>query len=188
MKYYRKYQWKSLLALATRLLAMMVFLPQAQAFNSEDNIAFSVTGNIINGSCNVEAPTAIKLGMAYRGDLAVAGANSVNVPFTLTLTDCAPGLSEATAIFSGTPYNDPAYKDAIYANDVANGAQGLGLQIFNYDGRPLVNLANGVSYVFPVDSQTNSSQLRLIARMYSPYGTTTSGDFSSTVTINFTYK
>ncbi|ROW50198.1 fimbrial protein, partial [Cronobacter malonaticus] len=50
-----------------------------------------------------------------------------------------------------------------------------------------VNLANGVSYSVPIKADTHSGMLSLIARMYSPLGKPTAGDFSSSVTINFIY-
>lgn len=175
--------------LVMALLVCEMLLPfQTRAAGSQDTINFSVTGNIIRPSCNIEAPNVVKLGTFNRQELSVPGANSASIPVQLKLTGCNNGLSEATATFSGTPYDNGAMGTAIYANQYENGATGLGLQLINADGKPLVNLANGVSYSVPLDADTHSGNLRMIARMYSPDGKPGAGDFTSSVTINFTYQ
>ena len=94
-----------------------------------------------------------------------------------------------TIAFSGTPYTaDPAYSQAIYANELANGAQDVGLQLLNLDGNALVNLANGVTYTMPLNTETGRKVLSFMARMYTPHGAPTPGNFKSAVTLNFTYE
>ncbi|WP_407657853.1 MULTISPECIES: fimbrial protein [Limnobaculum] len=61
----------------------------------------------------------------------------------------------------------------------------MGLQLFNND--PVVSLGNNTSYVLNIDATTQSTALVMAARMYTPHGAPTAGDFGATVTINFTY-
>ncbi|EOI3488693.1 fimbrial protein SthD [Cronobacter sakazakii] len=178
-------RWRRM-ALALLISNALIPVPGLAA-GSQDTINFSVTGTIIRPSCNIEAPSVVKLGTFNRQDLSIAGANSASIPVLVKLTGCTAGLSEATAQFSGQPYDNGAMGTAIYANQAENGAGDLGLQLINFDGKPLVNLANGVSYSVPIKADTHSGMLSLIARMYSPLGKPTDGDFSSSVTINFIY-
>ncbi|WP_373326458.1 fimbrial protein [Cronobacter turicensis] len=170
------------------LICDALFPLTGRAGGGQSTINFSVSGNIIRPSCNVEAPNVVKLGTFNRQELSIPGANSASIPVQIKLTGCTGGLSEATATFSGQPYDNGAMGTAIYANQYENGATGIGLQLISADGKPLVNLANGVSYSVPVDADTHSGNLRMIARMYSPEGKPGAGDFSSSVTINFVYQ
>ncbi|WP_312980271.1 fimbrial protein [Atlantibacter sp.] len=161
---------------------------RADAFNSQETLAFTVTGNIVNAVCHVDTPSTVDLGVWRRQDLSVKGGSSTTVPVELRLTECATGVTEATASFTGTPYNNDAWAQVLYANTRDDGAQDVGLQLVNGDGKPPVNLANGAHYAFALNSQSKSGQLILLARMFSPGGSPGAGEFSSAVTINFAYK
>ncbi|MCE9994465.1 fimbrial protein SthD [Enterobacter asburiae] len=169
------------------MLLLLIYAWPGAAFNSQDTVNFTVKGNIIQPLCTVNVPSQIDLGSYARQDLSVAGANRANVPFTITLTDCSRGLTQAVVSFSGTPYDDGEWGTVLYANQVAEGAKGLGLQLYNNDGNARVNLANGVSYPFQIDEQTAAGALHIIARMYSPEGKPTAGDFHTAITLNFSY-
>ena len=163
------------------------------AYNTQDVINFQVTGNIIDGSCNVTKPEVVDLGNYYWKDFAVPGGNTGNVPVTINFDSCTAGLSQATVTFSGAPYSeDPAYASVIYANQVAaeaGGATDVGLQMFIRDREhPIsgVALANGVSYPVAIENETGS--MTFYARMYTPHGTPTPGAFSSVVTLNVVYN
>ncbi|MNB93186.1 S-fimbrial adhesin protein SfaS precursor [compost metagenome] len=170
------------------VLALLLFAHAAAAYNDQDVVNFSVSGNITQSICSVTVPGRVDLGVYARQDLAFAGAHSANIPFTINLTGCTQGLTRATVTFTGMPYDDGSWGSVIYANQADAGAQGIGLQIYNADGASPVNLANGVSYTFPVDAQTAGGNLTLIARLYSPEGKSTAGEFSSAVTLNFIYN
>ena len=171
------------------LLAITLVLPFASmAYDTQSTVNFSVSGEIIQPVCTVNVPSSVELGTFNRQDLSIAGANSKTIPVTISLTECSPGLTQATVTFSGQPYDDGVWGTTIYANQAPNGVEGLGLQLFNMDGKPLVNLANGVNYSFPVNTESRSGNLLFAARMYSPSGNTTKGSFSSSVTLTFTYK
>ncbi|MFV0549310.1 MAG: fimbrial protein [Limnobaculum xujianqingii] len=166
-------------------LISMVF--NAAAYNDSDSVPLNVTGSIYASSCTVTFPGDINLGTYYRQNISIAGANTSDVPVTVNLTDCSPFISKATATFSGTSYTeDSGYGAILYANSIADGAQDLGLQLFNSD--PVVPLGNNTTYVVNIDPVTKSVSLNMTARMYTPHGSPTAGDFSAAVTINFTYQ
>lgn len=162
---------------------------QTMAYNTSDTIQVQVTGQIITAVCEVGLDNTVSLGQVARQDLSVPGGNSAPTAFVVKLFQCSPELSKVTITFSGTPYTaDPAFSQVIYANELADGAQDVGLQILNMDGNSFINLANGVDYTMPLDTETHSKMLYFIARMYTPHGTPTSGNFKSAVTLSFTYQ
>lgn len=172
----------------TTLLALLLS-GQTLAYHSSDTIQVQVTGQIIAAVCDVAMDNTVDLGQIAQRDLAVPGGNSAPKNFSVTLTQCSPELTGVTIAFSGTPYTaDPAYSQAIYANELADGAKDVGLQLLNADGNTLINLANGVNYIAPLDPNAGSNVLHFISQMYSPHGTPSAGDFKSAVTLNFTYQ
>ncbi|WP_157953009.1 fimbrial protein [Limnobaculum parvum] len=159
----------------------------AVAYNASDTVPINVTGAIYASSCTVTFPGDIDLGTYYRQNISVAGAHTPEVMVTVNLTGCSPFISKATASFSGTPYaEDTGFGAYLYANNIADGAHDLGLQLFNND--LTVSLGNNTSYMVNIDGTTQSASLVMAARLYTPHGTPTAGDFSATVTINFTYN
>ncbi|WP_168189641.1 fimbrial protein [Limnobaculum zhutongyuii] len=168
-------------------LGLMGMVFNAAAYNDSDSVPFNVTGSIYASSCTVTFPGDINLGTYYRQNISVAGANTSDIPVAVSLTDCSPFISKATASFSGTAYTEDAgYGSTLYANSIVGGAQDLGLQLFNSD--PMVSLGNNANYVINIDPSTKSASLNMTARMYTPHGSPTAGDFSAAVTINFTYQ
>lgn len=171
------------------MLAVLLMPFHVLAYNANDTIQVQVTGQIITAVCEVAVDNSVDLGQIAKSDLSVAGGNSESVPFSATLTKCSPELSQVTISFSGSPYaDDPAYANAIYANELTDGAKDVGLQLLNVDGESFVNLANGVDYTAPLTPGADSKVIHFIGRMYSPHGTPTAGDFKSSVTLNFTYQ
>lgn len=161
----------------------------AFAFKNSDAINVNITGEIVSPSCNVDVTDTVELGQYLRAELSIPGANSGLVPVDINLSGCSDQTSSATITFTGTPYSaDPSFASAIYANDIAEGTQDIGLQLFNLDGKPLTNLANGVSYNVPINTETGTSTFKLASRLYSPHGAPTAGDFKATVTLNFSYQ
>lgn len=176
-------------AIAVGILPLCLFTPgKLLAFDASSVVQVQVTGTIIATSCQVDVPQEVNLGEVSRQDISVPGGNSGTMVVTLKLSQCSPQLTQATVSFTGSPYtDDPAYANAIYASQTTDGAKDIGLQLFNIDGKALVNLANGVSYNFPIQADTHTGLLSIGARMYTPHGAPTAGDFKSAVTVNFTY-
>lgn len=147
------------------------------AYNTADAVDINVTGLIYADPCTVTVPDTISLGQYARADIAVAGGNTATIPFTIKMTNCPATTTKAAISFNGVPYPDPNYASAIYANSAANPAQDLGLQLFNLDGKSLVNLANNVTYTVDINSNTHEANLPVAARMYTPHGKVTAGVF-----------
>ena len=76
--------------------AFVAGLPSALAYNTQDVINFSVTGNIVAGSCNVSYPATVELGTYLPTDFINEGDSTDNVPFTVSFTNCSPSLTKAT--------------------------------------------------------------------------------------------
>ena len=74
-------------------MVFMLSVSPAMAYTDRNDIEFHVTGNIIDGSCNVTKPEAVDLGKYYWKDFAVAGGNTGNVPVTIAFDSCTAGLS-----------------------------------------------------------------------------------------------
>lgn len=158
----------------------------AEDHNIQGTRDITFHGRIAAGTCNVTKPETVELGKYYKGDFSVAGGNTGNVPVTISFDNCDSEISQATVIFTGTPYSeDTLYSSVIYANQVAGGATDVGLQLFDYPNIH-VALANGVSY--PVSIENGTGAMKFIARMYTPHGSPTAGKFSSAVTLNVTYN
>ncbi|WP_052281623.1 fimbrial protein [Kluyvera genomosp. 1] len=173
----------------TASLVSVLLSGPALAYNTSDTIQVQVMGQIVTAVCEVAVDSTVDLGQVERSDLSIPGGNSGSVTFAVTLTQCSPELTQVTIGFSGTPYTaDPAYAQAIYANELADGASDVGLQLLNLDGKTMVNLANGVNYTMPLDAGVDSKVLHFMSRMYTPHGTPGAGDFKSAVTLNFTYQ
>ncbi|OAT31775.1 hypothetical protein M975_1665 [Buttiauxella brennerae ATCC 51605] len=56
------------------------------------------------------------------------------------------------------------------------------------DGKDVINLANETTYSFPVDSEAGTATFKMGARLYTPHGSPTAGDFEATITVDVTYK
>lgn len=185
-----KYKLFRISALILSSGLLMFFANDAfAAHNTSDSVQVSIVGSIISDPCNVNVPNNVFLGSYSQSDLHVAGGNTASIPFSISLTNCPTSVSKVTISFSGQPYPDSTYASAIYANTaVVNAAGDLGLQLFNADGKTLVNLANGTSYDIDIDSSTHAAKLPMISRMYTPHGEVTSGNFASVVTLNFAWQ
>lgn len=103
------------------------------------------------------------------------------------MTNCPATTTKAAISFNGVPYPDPNYASAIYANSAANPAQDLDYS-FLTRRQSLVNLANNVTYTVDINSNTHEANLPVAARMYTPYGKVTAGDFTSVVTITIAWQ
>ncbi|MGL4725186.1 MAG: fimbrial protein [Scandinavium sp.] len=158
------------------------------AYRDSDTLMISVSGTIEAEPCETGVPESITLGDYPRELLTVAGGNSTTVPFAITLSNCPPATTEVTITFSGPPWPDSPYATVIYANTAVIPAADVGLQLINLDGRPLVNLGNGTRYTVAIDAATHGARLPIAARMYTPTGRVSAGEFTTVVTVNMTWQ
>ncbi|WP_064558764.1 fimbrial protein [Buttiauxella brennerae] len=161
----------------------------AFAFDDHSDLTVNITGAIVAPVCSVTIDNKITLGTWAKDSLSTAGATTETVPVDIVISKCPNSITEATATFSGTAYSaDPSFSDVLYANSAAKGASDVGLQLYNMDGKDVINLANETTYSFPVDSEAGTATFKMGARLYTPHGSPTAGDFEATITVDVTYK
>ncbi|MCZ4189155.1 fimbrial protein, partial [Escherichia coli] len=107
--------------LATGLINCIVFSAQAV------DTTITVTGNVLQRTCNVPGNVDVSLGNLYVSDFPNAGSGSPWVNFDLSLTGCQ-NMNTVRATFSGT-----ADGQTYYAN--TGHAGGIKIEIQDRDGR-----------------------------------------------------
>lgn len=148
-----------------------------------ESTTLSITGRITLGPCIVDNATAnqtVTLGTAFLNNELVANKGSDWKEFHLDLKSCPIGLSSATLTLTG----NAAQQGQAFAND--GSAKGIVLQLSNSDHSVLYG--NGDVLTQSIDANRNV-QFQLAARMFNPgIDSTSQGDFSAVVQVDFTYQ
>lgn len=155
--------------LATGLINCIVFSAQAV------DTTITVTGNVLQRTCNVPGNVDVSLGNLYVSDFPNAGSGSPWVNFDLSLTGCQ-NMNTVWATFSGT-----ADGQTYYAN--TGNAGGIKIEIQDRDGSN-ASYHNGMFKTLNV--QNNNATFNLKARAVSK-GQVTPGNISSVITVTYTY-
>lgn len=155
--------------LATGLINCIVFSAQAV------DTAITVTGNVLQRTCNVPGSVDVSLGNLYVSDFPNAGSGSPWVKFDLSLTGCQ-NMNTVRATFSGT-----ADEQRYYAN--TGNAGGIKIEIQDRDGSN-ASYYNGTFKTLHV--KNNNATFNLKARAVSK-GQVTPGNISSVITVTYTY-
>ncbi|ELN3611026.1 S-fimbrial adhesin minor subunit SfaS [Escherichia coli] len=155
--------------LATGLINCIAF--SAQAVDTK----ITVTGNVLQRTCNVPGNVDVSLGNLYVSDFPNAGSGSPWVNFDLSLTGCQ-NMNTVRATFSGT-----ADGQTYYAN--TGNAGGIKIEIQDRDGSN-ASYHNGMFKTLNV--QNNNATFNLKARAVSK-GQVTPGNISSVITVTYTY-
>ncbi|HHT8149488.1 S-fimbrial adhesin minor subunit SfaS [Escherichia coli] len=156
--------------LATGLINCIAFSAQAV------DTTITVTGNVLQRTCNVPGNVDVSLGNLYVSDFPNAGSGSPWVNFDLSLTGCQ-NMNTVRATFSGT-----ADGQTYYAN--TGNAGGIKIEIQDRDGSN-ASYHNGMFKTLNV--QNNNATFNLKARAVSK-GQVTPGDISSVITVTYTYS
>ncbi|NUW98124.1 S-fimbrial adhesin minor subunit SfaS, partial [Escherichia coli] len=135
----------------------------------------TVTGNVLQRTCNVPGNVDVSLGNLYVADFPNAGSGSPWVNFDLSLTGCQ-NMNTVRATFSGT-----ADGQTYYAN--TGNAGGIKIEIQDRDGSN-ASYHNGMFKTLNV--QNNNATFNLKARAVSK-GQVTPGNISSVITVTYTY-
>ncbi|EFH8353514.1 S-fimbrial adhesin minor subunit SfaS, partial [Escherichia coli] len=135
----------------------------------------TVTGNVLQRTCNVPGNVDVSLGNLYVSDFPNAGSGSPWVNFDLSLTGCQ-NMNTVRATFSGT-----ADGQTYYAN--TGNAGGIKIEIQDRDGSN-ASYHNGMFKTLNV--QNNNATFNLKARAVSK-GQVTPGNISSVITVTYTY-
>lgn len=169
-----------LMLLAT-ILPATLFRPCVAA----DNVNLKVTGKVVAGACTVRPNDVIKnidLGNNLAAKSAV-GSMSATQRFTIVLINCPPGLTTATATFSGKPA--AIQPDYIYENTATDSpAKNVGIVLQKMNG--IAGLGNGQTYSLAVKSGT-SATYTLETYAYS-LGNATPGNISASVVMTLAYN
>ena len=155
--------------LATGLINCIAFSAQAV------DTTITVTGNVLQRTCNVPGNVDVSLGNLYVSDFPNAGSGSPWVNFDLSLTGCQ-NMNTVRATFSGT-----ADGQTYYAN--TGNAGGIKIEIQDRDGSN-ASYHNGMFKTLNV--QNNNATFNLQARAVSK-GQVTPGNISSVITVTYTY-
>ncbi|EMT0578238.1 S-fimbrial adhesin minor subunit SfaS [Escherichia coli] len=155
--------------LATGLINCIAFSAQAV------DTTITVTGNVLQRTCNVPGNVDVSLGNLYVSDFPNAGSGSPWVNFDLSLTGCQ-NMNTVRATFSGT-----ADGQTYYAN--TGNAGGIKIEIQDRDGSN-ASYHNGTFKTLNV--QNNNATFNLKARAVSK-GQVTPGNISSVITVTYTY-
>ncbi|HFO5508348.1 TPA: S-fimbrial adhesin minor subunit SfaS [Escherichia coli] len=155
--------------LATGLINCIVFSAQAV------DTTITVTGNVLQRTCNVPGNVDVSLGNLYVSDFPNAVSGSPWVNFDLSLTGCQ-NMNTVRATFSGT-----ADGQTYYAN--TGNAGGIKIEIQDRDGSN-ASYHNGMFKTLNV--QNNNATFNLKARAVSK-GQVTPGNISSVITVTYTY-
>lgn len=155
--------------LATGLINCIAFSAQAV------DTTITVTGNVLQRTCNVPGNVDVSLGNLYVSDFPNAGSGSPWVNFDLSLTGCQ-NMNTVRATFSGT-----ADGQTYYAN--TGNAGGIKIEIQDRDGSN-ASYHNGMFKTLNV--QNNNATFNLKARVVSK-GQVTPGNISSVITVTYTY-
>ena len=155
--------------LATGLINCIAYSAQAV------DTTITVTGNVLQRTCNVPGNVDVSLGNLYVSDFPNAGSGSPWVNFDLSLTGCQ-NMNTVRATFSGT-----ADGQTYYAN--TGNAGGIKIEIQDRDGSN-ASYHNGMFKTLNV--QNNNATFNLKARAVSK-GQVTPGNISSVITVTYTY-
>lgn len=145
----------------------------------------NLSGTVVAAACTVDTSTkeqTVTFQQARAVDYTVVGDTSEWQDFALTLSSCPVSTTLVTVSFSGdTDSTDPTK----FANTQGD-ATGMALQIMTRDHQTEIQPKGKMSV--GVDASTRSVIFPLSARMYTPTGMVTAGDFKTIVQLSFTYQ
>ncbi|MBV8042163.1 fimbrial protein [Pluralibacter sp.] len=145
----------------------------------------TISGTVVASPCAVDTGTkdqTVKFEQARAVNFTNVGDASEWQDFELTLSSCPVSTTQITATFTGNADNDDPTKFANAQGD----ATGMALQIMTRDHLTEINPLG--SLAASVDIHNHQATFPLSARMYTPTGHVTAGEFNTTVQLTFTYQ
>lgn len=145
----------------------------------------NLSGTVVASACTVDAGTkdqAVTFEQARAVDYPTIGDVSEWQDFSLTLSACPASTTQVTATFTGDADNDDPTKFANTQGD----ATGMALQIMSRDHTTEISPQGALAV--SVDSTNHSATFPLSARLYTPTGHVTAGEFKTVVQFSFTYQ
>jgi len=163
------------------LLSLMALTFVTCGLHAEE---LSFSGRILARPCTVDTGTVnktVELGQGRASEMKTAGAGGEWADFELLLTNCPAATIGATATFSGTPDAE----DGTAFKNTAD-ATGIALRLASRDRA--TTYQNDSTMTQTIDTTTHKATFPLSARMFSPKGNPTSGQFAAAVNVSFTYQ
>lgn len=149
-----------------------------------DDSSMTMKGTVLAVPCTVDTDTVnktVELGQGRASEMKTAGAGGEWTDFELLLTKCPAATVGATVTFSGTPDDD----DATAFKNSAD-ATGIALRLASRDRA--TTYQNESTMTQTIDTAAHTATFPLSARMFSPKGNPTSGQFAAAVNVSFTYQ
>lgn len=163
------------------LIAALIVSMSGQAKGTE----IDLSGIVVASPCTVDTGTqnqTVTFRQARAIDYQEVGDTSEWQDFSLTLSRCPVSTTRVVATFIGDA-------DLIDTSKFANSqgdAQGIALQLMTRDHN--TEIAPSDEQSVNVDNATRNAIFLLSARMYTPTGQVTAGEFNTVVQVNFTYQ
>lgn len=171
--------------MALKRLPALLCLWAIYGINAAQAANINLSGTVVAAACTVDTGTkeqTVTFQQARAVDYTRVGDSSEWQDFTLTLSACPVSTTLVTASFSGAPDDDDATKFANTQGD----ATGMALQIMTRDHLTEIQPSSELSV--RVDSAKRSAEFPLSARMFTPTGSVTAGQFQTVVQFSFTYQ
>ncbi|EBG2395036.1 type 1 fimbrial protein [Salmonella enterica subsp. enterica] len=144
-----------------------------------------LTGTVVASPCVVDTNTreqTVTFEQARAVDYTEVGKTSEWQDFELTLSSCPVSTRQVTALFSGNADDVDTTK---FANTQGS-ASGMALQLMTRDRQTEIS-PEGTLEV-KVDNESHKAVFPLSARMYTPTGQVSAGEFQTIVQLTFTYQ
>lgn len=169
----------------SKMLPVLAGLWVAGNVGSVQATGINLSGTVVASACTVDTNTqeqTVTFEQARAVDYSNVGDTSEWQDFELSLSACPASTTQVTALFSGDADNDDVTK---FANGQGT-ASGMALQIMTRDH--LTEISPAGELAVNVNAATHQALFPLSARMYTPTGTVTSGEFKTIVQLTFTYQ
>ncbi|HCL5074482.1 TPA: type 1 fimbrial protein [Salmonella enterica] len=169
----------------SKLLPVLACLWAASSINIVQATDINLSGTVVASACTVDIGTkeqTVTFEQARAVDYPNAGDTSEWQDFELTLSACPASTTQVTALFSGDADNDDNTK---FANTLGD-ASGMALQIMTRDH--VTGISPAGELTVSVDGNSRRAVFPLSARMYTPTGAVTAGEFRTIVQLTFTYQ
>ncbi|ECH9258718.1 type 1 fimbrial protein [Salmonella enterica subsp. enterica] len=144
-----------------------------------------LSGKVVASACIVDTNTreqTVTFEQARAVDYTEVGKTSEWQDFELTLSSCPVSTRQVTALFSGNADDVDTTK---FANTQGS-ASGMALQLMTRDRQTEISPEG--TLVVKVDNESHKAVFPLSARMYTPTGQVSAGEFQTIVQLTFTYQ
>ncbi|MDG1641112.1 type 1 fimbrial protein [Klebsiella huaxiensis] len=169
----------------SKRLLTLVCLWAVSVIHSVQAADINLSGTVVASACTVDTDTkeqTVTFQQARAVDYPDIGDTSEWQDFELTLSSCPVSTTQVTALLSGDADNDDITK---FANTQGS-ATGMALQIMKRDH--LTEISPEGTLAVAVDNTTHKAVFPLSARLYTPTGAVTAGEFKTIVQLTFTYQ